>query len=445
MLHLRNNEKISTWVEISNYFPGRNPKQCSYRYKKIFLGKEKGNWTREDDLKLLELIECFGENFSKIKTFFPSRGEKEIQSRYFKKINPQIVVFTPEEDRIILNLYNNRILNEFDRIILSKKGAVSVRKRLELLLKLKGDSEIDSSFNIGEFIPFSFNISQIESSSCTNIDNSEKNEKKKKDDTTEFSLGVTNTLSYIDKDEDDMTLCRKISDYHEYIRANNQVNIFNSNSPFGSFINCPLRKVTSSDKLQNVQLKVSNIDLPFVCKDTMDFYSDNNFFSFNNLNIDDDEDNVVNFFCNKGNSPIGFFKELNKFQTSYDEDKHLTKEISKLPSSNLNYLFNKKNELEAILSNIYSVLENLKLNFPQKLQNSLLPEQEKQILVDYLHKTETEENKINSELKSVIESFKEKSKNNEEIIVQEINLRIDCLMKLIKVARMKTQLLSKIN
>lgn len=452
LLHLRNVQKISTWVEIANYFQGRNAKQCAYRYKKIFLGKEKGNWTREEDLKLLELVEYFGENFDKIRSYFPGKQEKEIQSRYFKKINPQIVVFTPEEDRIILKMYYTQCLESHDKAILCKKGAISVKKRLELLLKLRGEEGLDSNFNISDFLPCSFTMNNPNLHVSGGIE--QVNNRQKKDDMTEFSIGVTNTFSYIDKDEDDMTFCRKTSDFHEYINEQSNDNIIlnklsREKLPFDTFNldKNPVRKQSSEDKINSL-LKINN-ETPVFKKDTAELFADN-FFFFNNIDNNDDnnDDNLLmNYFC-KNSSPAFLFKELHlNQQFSIEEAERLfNNEIMKLSSSSLSSLLMKKTELEATLSNINNTLAVYKHNFSNKLEVSCLPEPDKQVLVELLQKTELQENELNSELYNIKMSFRDKASNiNEQQLIQELTLRMDCLMKLVKVAKMKTQLLAKVN
>lgn len=157
LVHLRNEKKISTWVEIATFFPGKNAKQCAYRYKKVFLKKGIIQWTIDDDLKLLELVEKYGENFIEISKFFPNKKEKELSNRYFKKISPQSMIFTKEEDNSIISIYENYLKKtkiETDYSDLKKKGPVATKRRLEVLLKLKGKS-IDHGFDIYNYIPSS--------------------------------------------------------------------------------------------------------------------------------------------------------------------------------------------------------------------------------------------------------------------------------------------------
>lgn len=155
LLQLRNIRQINSWVEISSYFKNKNPKQCSYRYKKIWAGKEKFVWSREEDLLLLELVDRYDENFESISTHFAQKTEEEIKQRYYKiikKINRHYINFTPEEDEQILLMYNNSFVNNITHNIILEKGILSIRRRLKLLLELKGKI-LSPEFDISALIP----------------------------------------------------------------------------------------------------------------------------------------------------------------------------------------------------------------------------------------------------------------------------------------------------
>lgn len=155
LLELRSVRQLSTWVEISSYFKGKNPKQCAYRFKKIWVGKEKNSWTREDDLKLLELVDNYGEDFETIRLQFKCKSKEELKQRYYKKINRHCINFSPDEDEQILHMYYNSFINSMCHKIILAKGFACVRRRLELLLKLKGEN-VAHGFDIASLIPLTF-------------------------------------------------------------------------------------------------------------------------------------------------------------------------------------------------------------------------------------------------------------------------------------------------
>lgn len=125
----------ATWVEIANYIQGKNPKQCSYRYTKL-TGKSRyiRNWTREEDFKLIEMVEHLGENFVAIKSYFPNKAMKDLRCRYYKRLGSKLADFNLEDDYYLMQLYRG---NEIDKECLNKlllKGVLSLKRRLEYLV-----------------------------------------------------------------------------------------------------------------------------------------------------------------------------------------------------------------------------------------------------------------------------------------------------------------------
>lgn len=131
------------WSEVEKYLPGRKMKQCSYRYNRILNNNLK--WTQNENHKLFELVNDYGEDFDKISYFFPQKDKSNIINQYYKKIRPLFSCFTHEEDETIVNQYRNKLSLSiaFLQIVLSK-GSFIVRKRLSTLLKLKKE-KIDES------------------------------------------------------------------------------------------------------------------------------------------------------------------------------------------------------------------------------------------------------------------------------------------------------------
>jgi len=96
------------WKEISNHFVGKNPIQCSARYKRIRPGLIKGVWKMEEDKYLLELVKKFGKNWSLLAKYMPSRTGKQIRDRYLNSLDPHIKKerFSSVEDKKIILLYS---------------------------------------------------------------------------------------------------------------------------------------------------------------------------------------------------------------------------------------------------------------------------------------------------------------------------------------------------
>ena len=215
LLHLKNVEKIKSWAEIVRYFTNKTYKQCSYRYKKLYIESsfnetnnnnsnlsrsksktklnsinntnpnistpsntkknnnynlniiDKSNysnsnitikWSVEEDIKLFNLIENYGEKFYLIKNYFPKKTEKEVINRYSVKLNNSLSSsFSSDEDYMLIKYFNNfsenKIenlinINSFIKCILINKGAIATKQRIyNLIINAISSCSYYSSFN----------------------------------------------------------------------------------------------------------------------------------------------------------------------------------------------------------------------------------------------------------------------------------------------------------
>ena len=99
------NEK--NWKEIASKFYNKNPLQCFSRYKRIKPGIKKGTWKKDEDIKILQLVQKHGKAWSKISREIKTRNGKQIRDRYLNVLDPNINKnkFTYTEDCRIINLY----------------------------------------------------------------------------------------------------------------------------------------------------------------------------------------------------------------------------------------------------------------------------------------------------------------------------------------------------
>jgi hypothetical protein len=95
------------WKKIAYSLKNRSSIQCSARYKRIRPGLVKGNWGKEEDQLVLDLVTKFGKNWSLISKYIPSRTGKQIRDRYLNTLDSNInrERFSPDEDKKILELY----------------------------------------------------------------------------------------------------------------------------------------------------------------------------------------------------------------------------------------------------------------------------------------------------------------------------------------------------
>jgi len=95
------------WKEISKRFVKKNSLQCFSRYKRIRPGIIKGSWKKEEDIRIMDLVNKYGKSWSKISKILGTRNGKQIRDRFINVLDPEIKKgkFTEEEDRKLIALY----------------------------------------------------------------------------------------------------------------------------------------------------------------------------------------------------------------------------------------------------------------------------------------------------------------------------------------------------
>lgn len=74
---------VSNWKKVSEYMVTRNARQCRDRYKNYLAPHLNSSpWCKEDDEKLLNLVEQHGRKWSLIAKEFTGRTDINIKSRY---------------------------------------------------------------------------------------------------------------------------------------------------------------------------------------------------------------------------------------------------------------------------------------------------------------------------------------------------------------------------
>lgn len=95
------------WRKIASFLPGHSAIQCSSRFKTIKPGIIKGYWSKEEDEKLLELFKKYGKKWSNISKEMPWRTGKQIRDRYLNILDNRLNKnkFSKDEDDKIIELY----------------------------------------------------------------------------------------------------------------------------------------------------------------------------------------------------------------------------------------------------------------------------------------------------------------------------------------------------
>jgi hypothetical protein len=95
------------WKEISKRFIKKNSLQCFSRFKRIRPGIVKGSWKKEEDYRIIDLVNKYGKAWSKISKILGTRNGKQIRDRFINVLDPEIRKgkFTDEEDRKLISLF----------------------------------------------------------------------------------------------------------------------------------------------------------------------------------------------------------------------------------------------------------------------------------------------------------------------------------------------------
>ncbi|XP_019865142.1 myb-related protein B isoform X2 [Aethina tumida] len=91
----------------------------------------KGRWTKEEDARLKQLVEDHNEKWDVIAEHFPDRSDVQCQQRWTKVVNPQLIKgpWTKEEDEKVIELVNKYGAKKWTLIARHLKGRIGKQCR----------------------------------------------------------------------------------------------------------------------------------------------------------------------------------------------------------------------------------------------------------------------------------------------------------------------------
>jgi len=119
----------SSEVDISDESLGAHEEPVFDRRKKAQLTKTR--WTKEEDLRLKQLVEEFPDNWSLIAQHLPCRSDLQCQQRWHKVVNPELVKgpWTKEEDEMVVHLVDKYGPKKWTLIARHLKGRIGKQCR----------------------------------------------------------------------------------------------------------------------------------------------------------------------------------------------------------------------------------------------------------------------------------------------------------------------------
>ena len=94
------------WRQLSNKL-NKDTEKCIRRFKIKNPLIKKGKWSKEEDKKLMDLIEIHGKNWTLISKLFTSRNAKQVKNRFENSLNPSLIKmkFSKQDDELMKKLF----------------------------------------------------------------------------------------------------------------------------------------------------------------------------------------------------------------------------------------------------------------------------------------------------------------------------------------------------
>ena len=140
-----NNKKIK-WRDISTKLGNKTTRQCYSRYAQINPKLHKGLWSKKEDEDLLYYVSKHGKKWSLLSKIIKNRSNKQIRDRYLNCLDEKVSrhPFTPEEDKKILD-FVQKYGSNWSRIAHEIEGRTgdNIKNRYNWSIRHNMESPID--------------------------------------------------------------------------------------------------------------------------------------------------------------------------------------------------------------------------------------------------------------------------------------------------------------
>ena len=262
---------------LCQLIPTKSYNQIVSRIKKYESRNKTKQYSRQDDLKIIEYVDLYGKHWKKIALFFPGSTPEMLENRYKNKLDPKLkrTKFTKEEDEKVLALYN-QFGNKWKEIasFFPDRNVTMIKNRFYSYLKKKvylNNSSCNSNISDG-------NSNTVDNNSCS-YGNSCKGED------TYSSVNDANSIIAVNND-----FTNTIDD-DDGTRVGNIAFCFNGNNSNDNYNDTTFIRFDNSDNMNKIN--IGNDDLFFEDSNTNNkpFYSPRSVVHNNNNNITSNNNN----------------------------------------------------------------------------------------------------------------------------------------------------------